>query len=147
MTKTRKILEQQKEQAAEQAKPRCSICGKYTDKKTSPQCYGHAGGVTGGGSSDGAGAGAASQNKADQAMTASGKTASGEVPVRANISAPYSTVAAPGMAMKFTTAAIADLLAKKILIIDNDCEGTLKIKLLPGFALSTEQKNRITKIL
>jgi hypothetical protein len=141
------------EAAADKAKPRCFICGKYTDKKTSPQCFGHGGG--GGGSSGGG-----SEEKAgkDDATLSSAKSSGGSdtgskaelkaTNVRSNIATkPQLDLTVKDI--KFNPKIISELLSKKILVIDNDKEkGMLTIKLLldPN-SLSQEQRNELKKFM
>lgn len=138
-----------REAAADKAKPRCSTCGKYTDKKTSPQCYGH-----GGGGSEGPGAGGDSAGseykkdlkidvaaqKSDLAALKISKSASSDKPVGKIM---QQTLTPKEMML----AIITDLLTKKLLTIeDNKGLCTLTIKCDPKL-LSEEQRNAVKEFV
>ncbi len=86
--------DQNKKNAADKAKPRCSTCGKYTDKQTSPQCFGHGGG---GGSSGGSSGESASKDSGAAPSSTSGKI-TGTVVQAANVPTESSAVA--GISLK-----------------------------------------------
>jgi hypothetical protein len=155
-----KILDEKKQQlekdrtkqtATDKAKPRCAICGKYTDKQTSPQCFGHGGGGSGGGSSSGE---SASKDSGAAPTSTQGKTIT-SVTQAANVM-PTKISAVAGIGLKpelgqkpFNPEIISALLSKRLLLIDNDKElGTLTIKLLCNPKdLSPEQRNELKKFV
>ena len=141
-------------QKADKAKPRCSTCGKYTDKKTSPQCYGHGGGGSGGPEAGGDSAGSEDKKdlkidvaaqKSDFSAWKISKSASSDKPV--------------GKFMQQTLtpkekmlAVIADLLGKGSLTIEDNrgednrglCTLTIKCDLK---ALSETQRNAVKEFV
>lgn len=138
--------ERLREALADKAKPRCTICGKYTDKKTSPQCFGHGGGAGGGGSGS-------SETKGSDAASTHTKTSSqseSKNPIEATIAITSSIAAIPQFDshdIKFNPEVISELLSKKLLMIDNDRDkGVLTIKLQcdPNL-LSQEQKDELKR--
>lgn len=137
-----------REAAADKAKPRCSICGKYTDKKTSPQCFGHGGG--GGGSSGGESGDKAGKDDATILSKSPSQVDTGN---KAETSAIGSNVALTSQLelndIKFNPEVISELLSKKLLVIDNDREkGILTIKLqCDPNSLSPEQRNELKKFV
>lgn len=138
-----------REAAADKAKPRCSICGKYTDKKTSPQCFGHGGGGGGGGGSS------ESTSKVegkglDNAPTKTTDTAAQASNVMTDQMTGLGLGLQPHLSEKpFNPEIISELLSKRLLLIDNDRElGTLTIKLLCNPKdLSPEQRNELKKFV
>lgn len=140
----------QKETAADKAKPRCPICGKYTDKMTSPQCFGH-----GGGGGSGSGGGDSGEKASIDDATALAKSPSqvdkgNQVEATSIIGSSIAlTPQLESNDIKFNPEVISELLSKKLLTIDNDREkGILTIKLLcdPNL-LSAEQKNELKKFV
>jgi hypothetical protein len=139
----------QKEAAAELAKPKCRICAKYTDKKTSPQCFGHGGGEVGGSSS-----GSYEQASHDDAETLTSFPSQQDTDHHTETAHVIDDLISlmPQLEtneLKFDSEVISELLSKRLLSIDNDRDkGTLEIKLLcePGL-LSTEQKYELRKYI
>lgn len=140
----------QKDILADKAKPKCQICGKYTDKKTSPQCFGH-GGPGGGGS--GGGDSGEQAGKDDAAILAKSTSQFEKESQEETISAIDSRLALiPQVELndiKFNPEVISELLSRRLLFIDNDRErGILSFKLLcdPDI-LSSDYKNELKKFV
>ena len=140
--------ERTREAAADKAKPRCSTCGKYTDKKTSPQCFGHGGG---GGSGGGEGSGDSKEKndlKSDVAAKRMNMPDDLQTIKSLTQSKPVGVSMQPALTPKEKMlAVITDLLAKKLLtIVDNRGLCTLTIKCDPKL-LSGEQRNAVKEFV
>lgn len=138
-----------REAAADKAKPRCSICGKYTDKKTSPQCFGHGGGGGGGGSS-----GESTSKGEGKGLDNTPSITTDVVASSNNVMTERMTDPSFGLQPQFdekpfNPEIISELLSKRLLLIDNDRDlGTLTIKLLCNLKdLSPEQRNEFKKFI
>lgn len=139
-----------KDTASDKAKPRCSICGKYTDKKTSPQCFGH--GVAGGDTSDDPAVKSGTGGATSLAMKAS-KNSDGFKSSEARNS-PLNSKKAPLPTpqfknIKFDPQLISELLSNGLLRIKNDREkGILSIEIKgKQKSLSPELRNNLKKFL
>lgn len=140
-----------KEDAANKAKPRCSICGKYTDKKTLPQCFG--GHSAGGGSSGGSAEESASKGEDKELDDTLSKTTdrvaeSSIVTIEQMIELSLGLQPQSGE-IPFNAEIISELLLKNLLLIDSDRQlATLNIKLLcHPKDLSPEQRHQFKKFV
>ena len=134
---------------ADTVKPRCPnpTCGKYTDKKTLPQCFGHGDDVSSekSASKDNAGKGLGHTIPSKVANTADQSShVITEQLTDANLSPKPQLGETP-----FDPEIISDLLAKRLLFIDNNNElGTLTIKLLCNPKdLSPKQRDEFKKFV
>lgn len=141
----------QKEMAADKAKPHCPICGKYTDKKTSPQCFGHGGGGVGSSSGGGGSDQKAVKDDAKPQAKPVGNVDQGSHVQAASVIVTSHTPTKhfEKKDERFNREVISDLLSKNILSIDNDREkGILTIKLLCDVSvLSSEHKAELKKFV
>ena len=131
-----------REAASDKAKPMCSVCGKYTDKKTPPMCFGHESGSSSPGESAGKDSGGTQIDSGSGKSTDTYSQASthhSEISTVTALSFNTEIVQSP-----FNAEIISELLSKRLLLIDNDRElGTLTIKLLCNFKdLSPEQREQ-----
>lgn len=130
-----------RQDAADKARPRCSTCGKYTDKKEGAQCFGHSGGGSGSEKTESKESSAA---PASASGTSEGKKTQA-TPVITESGAVANTSSHPKSRDKaFDSEIISDLLTDRLLLIDNDSDTTctLTIKLLCQHKhLTPEQKN------
>ncbi len=106
--------------SADKAKPRCSICGKYADKKTLPQCFG---------GHDAGGVGSSGSSEESASKSVDPQPQSGEKPFNLEI--------------------IPELLSKRLLLIEDDRKlNTLTIQLLCNPKdLSPEQRDQFEKFV
>ena len=140
----------QKAVAADQVKPRCRICGKYTDYKTSPQCFGHGGGNGGGNGGEDSDEKSSKDDAIILAKIVSQADRGNQVEAIGEISR---TIALkPQIKLndkKFNSEIISEVLSKKLLVIANDREkGILTFKLFCDVnLLSVEKKNELKKFV
>lgn len=139
-----------KEAAIEKAKPRCSICGKYTDKKSSPQCFGHGGG----GGGDGPSGDSAAKTEGKGLETTPEKTTDTVTQSNKYVITAQRIDLSLDLQSRlddkpFNPEIISELLSNRMLLIDSDRElGALTIKLLcHPRDLSPEQRNEFKKFV
>jgi hypothetical protein len=134
-----------KKDLAFKAEPKCSICGKFYFK--APSCSGH-----GGGTSDGAGSDQTDSKETAKETGLSNGSASttshaSSIAITTQSDEPRSIIQMDSK--RFVPEIISDLLAKNLLVIDNNKElGILNIKL--NFApklLSVEQRLALNKYI
>ena len=138
-----------REAMADKAKPRCRVCGKYADKKTSPQCFGHGGGS---GSSDSSSE--SSSTRKDRGLDNSDNKTTAAPNPSVEVNTGSAVELSYGFKHQFdgkpfNDEMISELLSARLLLIDNNSElGTLTIKLLCNAKdLSLEQRNEFNNFV